>query len=46
MQYIDDLITRWVEKCSVLSPSGSEGTVTADSTEVTVDSTEITVDSA
>jgi hypothetical protein len=46
MQYIDDLITRWVEKCSVLSPSGGEVSMTADSTEVTVDSTEITVDSA
>ena len=46
MQYIDDLITRWGEKCSILSPSGSEVSMTADSTEVTVDSTEITVDSA
>lgn len=49
MQYLDNLILRWVEKCIEISPSGPEAeeeqiTLTADITTVTADSS-ITVDS-
>lgn len=43
MEYLDNLYTRLVEKCSVVSPSG--WSVTVDNLDLTIDNTFIPVDS-
>ncbi len=48
MQYLEDLLTRYVEKCLEGSPTGGitvdTDLITVDSDLITVDTTEISVD--